>query len=184
MGSGQQRVLATLNKKKLAGLTLYGACGKPLREPVSTPADDANAYCLFQLFMLAENTSNVEAKRFYEKLVKALINPYQATKSYLLWDQHPSHKSQKTKDIYAQKFRLLEQPPASSQFNCQETVWSQVKAKFQKTLHRRTHDIQDQEQLKQFLLSVVATVEIDTDKILRANLRFVQMHTKYANEQQ
>ena len=126
MGSGLDRVLVEFNKTKLKGCTLYGACGLPLSKPV---------------FMLAQNTSNVEAKRFYNVLRRALKNQYARERPILLWDQHPSHRSLDTIRIYEPSFRLWLQPKASSQFNCQETIWSQVKAHFRKALHRRTTDL-------------------------------------------
>ena len=68
---------------------------------------------------------------------------------------------------------MLFQPPASSIFNCQETVWALLKREYLTRLHRRERDLASSEEFRAMIRRLYEEVPFDVDRILRANFKDV-----------
>lgn len=78
MGDNERRIAAPRNRTYLKSVTVFGAIGACLSEPV---------------FMAARSTNQVEFRRFLNEIAWHLRNPYRRSKPYLVMDNHPSHKT-------------------------------------------------------------------------------------------
>ena len=72
------RIIAPSNRPYIPSITVYGAVGMPLKEPV---------------FMFGPATNSVGFKLFLEKLLRHKRNPYDTRRPWLVLDNHPAHYS-------------------------------------------------------------------------------------------
>ena len=104
--------------------------------------------------MVGAATNNAEVQKFVVQLARSLRNPYSASKPYLVLDNHPSHRSSRTREVLERYFRPLFQPAQTSQVNCEETVFSSLKSRFRKQLFRRESNIATMPQFRSFVSSI------------------------------
>ena len=97
-------------------------------------------------------------------------------KPWLVLDNHTSHHTRIAKRAMENWFNVLYQPPYSSAFNCQETVWSVVKREYFCRMHRRDVELKTQLEYGQFLLEVCRDVPLNTINLHRANRKFIDQH--------
>ena len=95
MGSGENRVEVELNTKRLSGVTVFGAVGKCLKQPV---------------FMIAKATNSEEVQRFWVFLKRYLVNPYSNIKPHVILDNHAAHRSKKSMAVMEKYFKAMYQP--------------------------------------------------------------------------
>ena len=157
------KMVVPVNKQKLQNLTVYGAIGKALRGPI---------------FMLAKSTNHRALKIFARQLKCTLRNPYKQQKPWLVLDNHTSHHTKSVHKLLEDQFHVLYQPPYSSAFNCQETVWSVVKREYFARMYRRDSNLTTQLEYGKFLLSVCHDVPLNTTNLLRANREYIEKHLR------
>ena len=148
---------APQNLKYLSSVTLFGAVGKSIRGG--------------KLYMTADSTDIPNVKRFLVKLAGALRNPY-GIRPYLVLDNHRAHRSERVREELG-RFRACFQPAYSSPFNCQETVWAQLKREYYVRLHRRDRDLASDDEFRAMVQQLCKDVPINTDAILRANQSYI-----------
>ena len=124
--------------------------------------------------MMAKSTNQEAFKRFIRLLQQTLRNPYKRSKPWLVLDNHKSHHALSAKQQLESSFNVLFQPPYSSAFNCQETVWANVKREYFSRMHRRNEDLRSQLDYGRFLLGVCKDVPLNTSNLLRANRRYIE----------
>lgn len=76
--TADDKIAAPLNEKKLQSVTLFGAIGLRLPEPV---------------YMTGVATSMEEVKRFIPLLARSILSPDSKGKPILIMDGHASHRS-------------------------------------------------------------------------------------------
>ena len=132
--------------------------------------------------MLATKTDISEVKRFLVQLAGALKNPYKKARPYLILDNHAAHHSNQVRDELS-RFHALFQPAYSSPFNCQETVWSQLKREYYVRLHWREHDPVDDAEFRAMIQQLCDDVPINPDAILRSNRDWLDKYLALGAEQ-
>lgn len=152
--SSDCQVIAQLNNRKLESVTLFGAIGPCLNEPV---------------YMNASATNIQEFKRFIIQMAGQLKNPYSARKPYLVLDNHPAHHSKEVAELLNQYFKPVFQPAYSSPFNCIETVWSILKREWFVRLHRRESDIQSMAEFRGLIEQLCNEVKLSTENLMKSN---------------
>ena len=110
--------------KRPHNLTIFGGVGNCITTPV---------------FFLARSTNQHDMVRFLQFLRKH-ISPGQIRQHHtttIVLDNHKAHKAKSVQAYIAEdfkctdhRFELMFQPPYTSQFNSQETVWALVKRRF------------------------------------------------------
>ena len=142
-------------------MTVYGAIGKALRGPI---------------FMLAKSTNFQALEIFANQIKYSLKNPYKREKPWLVLDNHTSHHKNCVVRQLESMFNLLYQPPYSSAFNCQETVWALVKREYFARMHRRESNLVTQLEYGRFLMEVCSDVKLNVANLLRANREYIDKH--------
>lgn len=160
--SREEPVVAPLNFSRLKSVTLFGAIGLCLKAPV---------------FMMAPATNEEHFAEFLVEIARGLKNQYRQRKPRLVLDNHPAHRSEGSLALLREFFVVDFQPAYSSNFNCQETVWSLLKREFMKRLHRRSENIETMDGFRAFLQTVIDDVPLDVERLLRSNREYVK---KYA----
>ena len=157
---------APQNLKYLSSVTLFGAVGKSIRGG--------------KLYMTADSTDIPNVKRFLVKLAGALRNPY-GIRPYLVLDNHRAHRSERVREELG-RFRACFQPAYSSPFNCQETVWAQLKREYYTRMHRRDSDFADAAAFEAMVVQLCEEVPVDPDAMLRANRAYVASYIALGDE--
>ena len=131
--------------------------------------------------MTADATDIPNVKRFLVELAKALKNPY-GPRPYLVMDNHRAHRSERVREELG-RFRACFQPAYSSPFNCQETVWSQLKREYYTRLHRRDCDFVDAAAFEAMVQQLCDDVPVNPTTILRANHAYIASYIALGDEQ-
>ena len=116
--------------KRIGSITLYGAIGHCLKEPV---------------FMLGKSTNKEEFQTFIEKVVAAKVNPRQ--KPLLVIDNHAAHKSTAVKQLLQKHFVVFYMPAQSCEFNSIEHLWADIKRRFRQSLAEKPFAYQTQDRV-------------------------------------
>ena len=148
---------------------MFGAVGPVLGKPV---------------FMLAPTTNKEWVKKFVETLIE-IVRDIRGPKPVLILDNHRAHTCQESRDVMDPYFEVVFQPAYSSEFNCQETVWSLAKRAFSKALYRRTRQLTLQRHFAFLLQRTLDQVADSTDvaQICKANNRYVDILRRFGEEQ-
>ena len=117
-----------LNKTRHKGLTVFGAIGACLVEPV---------------MMLGDRGTNAEDFVKFLKLVVAQIAPG-SQKPYLVIDNASAHLGPDAKEFISKHFVPFNVPAYSCQFNSIEHLWSVLKANIKKLLFSYPEHIDEQ----------------------------------------
>ena len=147
---------------------MFGAVGPVLGKPV---------------FMLAPTTNKEWMKKFVETLIE-IVRDVRGPKPVLILDNHRAHTSIDSLRVMEPHFEVVFQPAYSSEFNCQETVWSLAKRAFSKALYRRTRQLTLQRHfafLLQRTLDQVAD-SADVAQICKANNRYTELMKRFGEE--
>ena len=161
-------IAAPQNLKYLSAVTLFGAVGKPLIGG--------------KLYMIAPTTDITHVKKFLVKLAASLRNPY-GRRPYLFLDNHAAHHSHQVREE-RDRFIACFQPAYSSPFNCQETIWAQLKREYFVRLYRRDEDLRNDAEFAAMIEQLTQDVPINVDNILRANHRYIAEYLALGAEQQ
>ena len=132
--------------------------------------------------MTASSTDIPEVKRFLVQLAGALKDPYSKLRPYLVLDNHPAHRSNQVREELS-RFHACFQPAYSSNFNCQETVWSLLKREYFVRLHRRDRDLTNQAEFRAMIEQLCADVPVNAENILRANRLYINHYLDLGDEQ-
>lgn len=107
-----------INDKNHRNVTVYGAIGNCLNEP---------------LFKLGKSTNEEDYGKFLHDL-KMKVRLDLGEKPILLYDGHTAHSTKKNLTIMERYFIPINIPPHSCDFNSIERVWSCAKCIFKKML--------------------------------------------------
>ena len=165
---GQASIAAPENMKFLSAVTLFGAVGRCLKEG--------------KLYMTAPSTDITSVKRFLVELAGAVRDPYTKERPYLVLDNHSAHRTPKVREELS-RFHALFQPAYSSPFNCQETVWAQLKREYFVRLHRRDSDLANDVEFRDMILQLCEDVPVSADNMLRANRRYIAQYLALGAEE-
>ena len=123
-----------LDKRRVGGVTIYGAIGLCLQKPV---------------FELGLSTNIAEFKSFLQKLQQS-VKPG-VEKPYLLLDNHSAHRSREQEPFLSENFTVLFIPPYSCQFNSIEWVWGRLKSIFRRRFAQAVGNINTDEQFRNYV---------------------------------
>ena len=116
-------------------MTLFGAIGNKAPKPI---------------FYLAQSTNQHDLIRFLQKLRSQISDEMleQSKLTHIVLDNHTAHKAGAVRDHIVDderrtghKFVLVFQPPYSSYYNSQETVWAHVKHRFRQIMSTIVADV-------------------------------------------
>ena len=134
---GDVRVIAPRNNPMLRNVTVYGAISGAIPFPV---------------FLTSHTTNQQEFSRFIDHLIektRLLRRPV------LVLDNHRAHKTAENMAKMAEHFEVVFQPPYSSPFNAQETVWARVKEIFRNKLYQRDTNLRTQQQFHNYVTRIL-----------------------------
>jgi transposase len=146
-------------RKRLSGVTLYGAIGNCLTRPQ---------------FMTAASTSIDNTEQFLHRLTLSIKTQEGAGKPLLVIDNHSAHRSLKIRGLLAENFDVLWLPTQSSPFNSIESLWAFLKNKFRSQVATQTENLSTQEKLTNFITELVQSVpDSCCQKFLSANRAYL-----------
>ena len=93
---------------------------------------------------------------------------------YLVFDNHPSHKSNSTIAFIEDYFKPLALPTYSCEFNSIETLWSHIKAIFKKEIAHLNYVIDSPDELRRYVLNIAREYPtMKARRVSNANMDFV-----------
>jgi transposase len=143
-------------------ITLFGGISNKLPKPV---------------FYLAKSTNQHDLIVFLQKLRGQISEQdLQLSKlTYIVLDNHTAHKAKTIKDFIdederntSHRFVLFFQPPYSSYYNSQETVWAHVKHRFRQIMSKQIADV-SQEKFNELVWQACHDCNFKNNSLFRAN---------------
>lgn len=145
-------------------VTLFGAVGNQAPKPI---------------FYLAASTNQHDVVVFLKQL-RAQINSaamLQSKLTYLVLDNHTAHKAHSVRNYITEdermtshRFVLVFQPPYSSYYNSQETVWAHVKRRFRQIMATVVDDV-SQERFSELVWQSCHDCNFINNNLFNANLK-------------
>ena len=126
--------------KRVGGVTVYGAIGAAMREPV---------------FHLANSTNKLEFANFMRKVNAVLYQSDPVTKRgwkpRIVYDGHSAHRALASVELMEKGFHLLPMPPYSPEFNSIERLWAKFKEMFRRRIFAQAYEVKSTEHLQQLV---------------------------------